>query len=75
MDSQENALNQGTLDEQKPNNDASEVKATETETNTTDVATPEEKTAVDGAQTETAAADDVKPHTDAEEQQAPAVED
>ena len=29
MDSQENALNQGTLDEQKPNQNASEIKAIE----------------------------------------------
>ena len=60
MDSQENALNQGTLDEQKPNQNASEIKATETKDKTTDTKVPEEKTAADEAQTETAAADDLK---------------
>lgn len=75
MDSQENALNQGTLDEQKPNQDASEIKATETENKTTDAKVPEEKTAADEAQTETAAADDVKPQDEAQETETPAAED
>ena len=65
MDSQENALNQGTLDEQKPNPNASEIKATETKDKTTDAKVPEEKTAADEAQTETAVADDVKPQDEA----------
>lgn len=75
MDSQENALNQGTLDEQKPTQDASEIKATETENKTTDAKVPEEKTVADEAQTETAAADDVKPQDEAQETETPAAED
>ena len=75
MDSQENALNQGTLDEQKPNQNASEIKATETKDKTTDAKVPEEKTAADEAQTETAAADDVKPQDEAQKTETPAAED
>ena len=75
MDSQENALNQGTLDEQKPNPNASEIKATETKDKTTDAKVPEEKTAADEAQTETAAADDVKPQDEAQKTETPAAED
>ena len=75
MDSQENALNQGTLDEQKPNQNASEIKATETKDKTTDTKVPEEKTAADEAQTETAAADDVKPQDEAQKTETPAAED
>ena len=75
MDSQENALNQGTLDEQKPNQNASEIKATETKDKTTDAEVPEEKTAADEAQTETAAADDVKPQDEAQKTETPAAED
>ena len=75
MDSQENALNQGTLDEQKPNQNASEIKATETKDITTDAKVPEEKTAADEAQTETAAADDVKPQDEAQKTETPAAED
>ena len=75
MDSQENALNQGTLDEQKPNQNASEIKATETKDKTTDAKVPEEKTAADAAQTETAAADDVKPQDEAQKTETPAAED
>ncbi len=75
MDSQENALNQGTLDEQKPNQNASEIKATETKDKTTDARVPEEKTAADEAQTETAAADDVKPQDEAQKTETPAAED
>ena len=75
MDSQENALNQGTLDEQKPNQNASEIKATETKDKTTDAKVPEEKTAADEAQTETAAADDVKPQDEAQKTETSAAED
>ena len=75
MDSQENALNQGTLDEQKPNQNASEIKATETKDKTTDTKVPEEKTAADEAQTETAAADDVKPQDEAQKTETPEAED
>lgn len=75
MDSQENALNQGTLDEQKPNQNASEIKATETKDKTTDAKVSEEKTAADEAQTETAAADDVKPQDEAQKTETPAAED
>ena len=75
MDSQENALNQGTLDEQKPNPNASEIKATETKDKTTGAKVPEEKTAADEAQTETAAADDVKPQDEAQKTETPAAED
>ena len=75
MDSQENALNQGTLDEQKPNPNASEIKATETKDKTTDAKVPEEKTAADEAQAETAAADDVKPQDEAQKTETPAAED
>ena len=75
MDSQENALNQGTLDEQKPNQNASEIKATETKDKTTDAKVPEEKTAADEAQTETAAADDVKPQDEAQKTETPEAED
>ena len=75
MDSQENALNQGTLDEQKPNPNASEIKATETKDKTTDAKVPEEKTAADEAQTETAAAGDVKPQDEAQKTETPAAED
>ena len=75
MDSQENALNQGTLDEQKPNPNASEIKATETKDKTTDAKVPEEKTAADEAHTETAAADDVKPQDEAQKTETPAAED
>lgn len=75
MDSQENALNQGTLDEQKPNQNASEIKATETKDITTDAKVPEEKTAADEAQTETAAADDVKPQDEAQKTETSAAED
>ena len=63
MDSQENALNQGTLDEQKPVNDASETQTTET-ANTTEANATEEVKSAPEAQTDSAAADNATPQQD-----------
>jgi hypothetical protein len=81
MDSQENALNQGTLDEQKPMSDASETKTSETAT-PTEVNTPEEVKPAPEAQTDSAAANDANPQpekaedtTQAAEEEGPKEED
>ncbi len=74
MDSQENALNQGTLDEQKPVNDASETQTTET-ANTTEANAPEEVKSAPEAQTDSAAADNATPQQDNAGDNAPVEED
>lgn len=74
MDSQENALNQGTLDEQKPVNDASETQATET-ANTTEANAPEEVKSAPEAQTDSAAADNATPQQANAGDNAPVEED
>ena len=74
MDSQENALNQGTLDEQKPVNDASETQTTET-ANTTEANATEEVKSAPEAQTDSAAADNATPQQDNAGDNAPVEED
>lgn len=74
MNSQENALNQGTLDEQKPVNDASETQTTET-ANTTEANAPEEVKSAPEAQTDSAAADNATPQQDNAGDNAPVEED
>ncbi|MDY5320812.1 MAG: DUF349 domain-containing protein [Prevotella sp.] len=74
MDSQENALNQGTLDEQKPVNDASETQTTETD-NTTEANATEEVKSAPEAQTDSAAADNATPQQDNAGDNAPVEED
>lgn len=74
MDSQENALNQGTLDEQKPVNDASETQTTET-ANTTEANATEERKSAPEAQTDSAAADNATPQQDNAGDNAPVEED
>ena len=74
MDSQENALNQGTLDEQKPVNDASETQTTET-ANTTEANATEEVKSAPEAQTDSAAADNATPQQDNAGDNAPVEEE
>lgn len=74
MDSQENALNQGTLDKQKPVNDASETQTTET-ANTTEANATEEVKSAPEAQTDSAAADNATPQQDNAGDNAPVEED